>query len=213
MKKIIKNASCLNPPLNFKALKDSENTLLKHRCLDYYKDMLLFHDGGYFFNNALHLFSASSMERHQSIFLINNHINGLYGKMVDKYYFFAEDVFGNLFGFYENTIVLFSIDSGEIEPIAQSLEDWYGLISSEPQYYTGYEILQGDVSAIIESLKTGHRLGAIFPFTLGGGYNMDNLALLPTIANLEANASICAQIKHLPDGKEVTITPVNVPKK
>lgn len=213
MNLILGKSSHLSFPVNPSDLKTKEKALLMQKCAAYYSDLVAFHDGGYFYNNALHLFSASSTESHENIFARNSLVGSLYENVADKYFFFAEDVFGNLFGFYDAAVVLFSIDSGEIETIAASLEDWYQLITSEPEYYTGFTVLQSGIFADSEKLKEGYRLGAIFPFVLGGDYSPDNLVLLPTFENLKANAVIYAQIAHLPDGTEVTINPVNISQK
>lgn len=56
---------------------------------------------------------------------------------IPELFFFAEDIFGGQFAIFNNTIVSFDPETGEIEEISDSLEGWAKEILSDYDYLTG----------------------------------------------------------------------------
>ena len=104
---------------------------------------LLWKRNGFFaFGPALHVFPCESSER--SIGLVEWNMPGLwkqeYLSFVDPGLCFAEDIFGNQFSIKDGSIKYFQIETGEMKPIAPSVEKWAELILSEDRLWTGWPI-------------------------------------------------------------------------
>jgi len=163
------------------------------------------YNGGYFYNNSLLIFGLSNKEEQFNIIHMNNILNKNYKNIVNNLYFFAQDIFGNLFAFDNKNIVFFNIETGEREVIADDFKSWLLILYDDLDYYTG-ESLTEELKHIEKiQLIQDKRLCPKYPFVLGGEYEMDNLILKTYIDNILYNSSIAKQIDNLPDGSKVKI--------
>ena len=118
--------------------------------------------------------------------------------------FFAEDAFGCQFGFYENQIYFFDPETGEIEFMCKSFDEWCDLIVSEYKQYTGYQLMC-EWQMANAPITLGHRLCPKLPFVLGGQYEVDNLYSINALQGMLLRSSIATQIRDLPDGSEIQL--------
>ena len=175
---------------------DGDNTYLK---------FISEHNGGYFFNNSLHLFGTDSEAIYHDLLYRNNFFKMNYGNMVENLFFIGEDLFGNAFAFEEKSICLFNIETGEKEILASDFKAWLLLLKNDLDYLTGVSFTKNLSESEIASLAKGKRLSAKYPFVLGGAYAAENLAFKSFEENLEYNSLIAKQIKDLPDGAQIKI--------
>lgn len=160
-------------------------------------------NGGYFFNNALHLLGSNDRDVDFDIFVFNHFVKDIYKSKVEGFFFFAEDLFGHLFAFRDSKVFLFFIDAAEYKFVADCFEDWVNIVMDDPDYYLGYTFVQNADPQTIKKLGEGYRMGATMPFVLGGAYNMENLRLKNYKENLEFSAFIAHQISDVPDGTPI----------
>ncbi|MGU9937380.1 SMI1/KNR4 family protein [Empedobacter brevis] len=177
---------------NFKFINDIE-----------YKKFIIDSNGGYFFKNSLHFYSFEDKFDYNSIIFLNNFIKKIYPKYSDNIFFIGEDIMGNLFGFENDSVIFFNIESAEKEIIATSFISFIKELLDDLEYFTGYSFIQDNIME--DKLAYGERLGAKFPFILGGNYDSDNFILKNTLENLDYCSSIANQINNLPDGTKVNI--------
>lgn len=169
-----------------------------------YIEYLKIKNGGYYFNNAIHVYGFSDSIKHHDLYYINKLIKSSFEDMSEGY-FFGEDLFGNLFGFHEGKIIFFDIETAEIEVIADSFLIWADLVLSEVDYYCAPTLIDQITIENVKSLSRGYRISAILPFVLGGEYKLENLVLKNFEENISFNASIAKQIKNKPDGEQYVL--------
>lgn len=168
-----------------------------------YDDYLNTTNGGFYFENALHLYGISPAYSHHDIDYIHELINKLYGELSNALFFFGEDLFGNQFAFSAEGIVLFNIETAERKYLASNFLEWVTILEGDLNAITGRSLVPTD--AIFE-LAWGKRLCPKLPFILGGDFKMENLVLKGFEENFGFNASIAKQIHELPDGTKFKIT-------
>ena len=201
VKKLIENKSfAFMDPLSIKNRYDAIEKITDKEYSLFLKE----NNGGYFFKNAIHIYGTSENYLYHDILFINRLIHDLYGKLALGF-FFAEDVFGNLFGFIDKNIIYFNIETAEKTKIADSFTDWAAVLIENIDYYTAYSFLETLDAVSIKQLTEGKRLSPKMPFILGGEYELKNLMLKDYRKNLMFNASIAIQIHDLPDGTKVKI--------
>ena len=161
-------------------------------------------NGFYAFESALHVFAAASFEREMTLSRWNSHglrRNG-YGGLAEGCLFFAEDVFGNQFCIRDGQVGSFDAETGQVEAVAGSLEEWAGLILGDYDLHTGYRVAH-HWQKQHGPLPVGKRLGLKRPLTLGVDYAMENLYAVDAIEGMRFKADVARQIKDLPDGTRV----------
>lgn len=184
---------------------DSENSFYtKIEDLNYQK-FIYENNGGYFFNNSIHMFGVSRESIYHDSETINNYISKLYKNISTGLLFFAEDLFGNLFSYDTKGVVYFNIETGEKEFLCDDFISWCELLQDDLEYYTGSALIKEMSNDQVIKLGLGYRLSAKYPFVLGGDYDLNNLYLKGQFENLQYNASIANQIYNLPDGEKIKI--------
>ncbi len=191
-----------NQSLRIEAQTESPPPIVKDLS---YRDYLRSYNGGYYFDNSLHLFGLRATNKWNDFVQMNALISNLYGDLLDISYSFGEDIFGNLFGQSAEGCVMINIESGEIEHLAKNFEQWVTVLLDDVNYLTGHALTEELEVNEIEDLGNGFRLCPKYPFILGGDYLMDNLYLKFFSENLEYNSSIAHQIINTPEGKEVNL--------
>lgn len=78
-----------------------------------YLDFLETHNGGFYYHQALHLYSAITVNSIPNITDMNILLFSQYEQIVKDLTFFGQDIFGNQFAFEKNKILYFNIESGE----------------------------------------------------------------------------------------------------
>lgn len=170
-----------------------------------YFEYIKSYNGGYYFLSSLHLYGINRDFTYHDIYYMNDLISSAYQKLIKGLYFFAEDIFGNLFAFsLDNNIVFFNIETAEKEVIASGFTNWQETVIKEAAYYTGKQFVEEDVT-LIEPLMHGKRYCPKLPFILEGKYIADNLVLKSFEENLKFSSDIAHQVYNTPDGEKFTI--------
>lgn len=172
-----------------------------------YRSFLGEYNGGYFYQRALHFYGFDKTTNYHDILPINASIQKLYSNFsfANGFFSFGCDALYNQYGFYNGSIVMLDIYSGEAEEISGSFNDFIVKLENESNYYTAkpllaeYELRNG-------KLANGERLAAVIPFPLGGEFDIANLYTLPQDKLLEFAASIANQLKDLSDGSNVILS-------
>lgn len=170
-----------------------------------YLDFLRIFNGGYFFDNALHIFGVAKETPYHDLNYINNLFQILFGDLAKDIWFFAEDIFGNPYGFHNDEIILFNLETSDKEVIANDFSGWLNEIDSDLDYYTGQSLAKELSKEDKFQLAYGKRLGAKYPFVMGGEYAIENLTLKDFENNIDYNSSIAKQIVNLPDGSSIKL--------
>jgi hypothetical protein len=121
----------------------------------------------------------------------------------DELLFFAEDVFGHPFALSPNGVVTLDLETGDIEPVADSLEGWAGKIHEEPNLWTGWSLAH-EWQESYQAIPLGYRLAPRRPFVLGGEYLLNNMVLVRDEDAQIARARLAEQIQTAPDGQLVS---------
>ncbi|WP_052496468.1 SMI1/KNR4 family protein [Pedobacter lusitanus] len=165
-------------------------------------------NGGFFFRNSLQVYSLDDVNDYNNIMIINKYMETNYSNMLEGEFFFAQDIFGNQFGFSTKGIVFFNIETGEKEYVAERFNDWIDLIFNDLEYYSGVVILE-----LWDSKKThinyNERLCPIIPFVVGGEYEIENLYAGSFPNYILANANIANQVYNLPEGTDIQLKPID----
>lgn len=167
-----------------------------------YAEFMEVSNGGFFYNKSLHMYSSSVLHEEHNITQLNSIIQDLYGELIKNSFFFGQDLFGNQFGFLDNHIILFNIETGDIETLCNSFYDWLELLQEDGDYLTGESLLL-DWEKIHDSLNVSNRLCPKKPFVVGGEYKAENLSPLQIVENLSYNSELAKQIHNLPDGTPI----------
>jgi hypothetical protein len=161
-------------------------------------------NGFYAFESALHVFPACQKEGVMDLEKWNDPSLWIkhYGDMALGTVFFAEGIFGDQFGIRESGIVRFEAETGLMEPIASSLEQWARLILKDYKYQTGYPLAHKWQQAH-GPLPVGHRLVATRPFVLGGDFDVHNLFALEAVKAMRYHADLAMRIRDVPNGAKI----------
>lgn len=169
------------------------------------KALLRARNGFYAFESALHVFPAGPAGGTELTLRQWNSPNLWrfeYGELVEGAFFFAEDAFGNQFCAREDCIYSFEAETGELNVLADDLEEWARRVLKEYDMLTGYPLLR-QWQEKNGALPAGMRLMPKIPFVLGGEYSLANLYPLGAVSAMRSRGNLARQIKDLPDGTQV----------
>lgn len=160
-------------------------------------------NGFYAFESALHVFPAAA-DAQTDIGRWNapSLWRCTYRDLAEGCLFFAEDIFGVQFCFFEGNIWTFDPETGAKDFVAANLSDWAGLVLSDYEMLTGYPLAR-DWQATHGPIAPGRRLVPKIPFVLGGEYDLENLHALDAVRGMRLRGELAIQIRDLPDGASV----------
>jgi hypothetical protein len=163
-------------------------------------------NGFFAFESALHVFPVASACTEMTFQSWNapGTWKYVYDELVDDIMFFAEDVFGDQFGISHEGLVLFRSETGEIEPVAASLEEWACQMLVDFENLTGWRIAH-EWQLAHGPIAKGMRLTGKTPFVLGGSYELANLYAADSVSVMRLRGDIYRQIRHLHDGAQVKL--------
>jgi hypothetical protein len=139
-----------------------------------------------------------TLSRWNSFGLWRNQYRGL----ADNKLFFAEDACGNQFCIHAGRIDFFDAETGGVEPVAKSFDEWAEKILAEYEPLTSYPLIhQWQIEK--GPVPIGQRLMLKRPLVLGGNYALDNVFATEAIEGMRLRGHIATQIKDLPDGTQV----------
>ena len=173
-------------------------------------------NGFYAFDSALHVFpfTEDCKEGRQDVICWNDCTTWkhAYPEKIDSMFCFAEDIFGYQFCIFRKHIGRFDPETGDVEVIAGTIEEWATLICSDVNVQTGYPVARAwkESKGII---KTGYRLVPIYPFvTSQGSYQLTNLYECKAVKGMLSRADFAKQISNVPDGERIKIVPAHYRK-
>lgn len=171
-------------------------------------EMLALRNGFYAFESALHVFPStdSSSLAQMGIQAWNDHQlwRNWYEARTDGLLFFAEDILGVQFAIRGNDIVTFNPESGEIEWLTASIEDWVKAILTDYEELTGFPLAHA-WQVVHGPIPNGKRLVPKVPFILGGKYEVANLFAMDALEGMRYRGELWQQIRNLPDGAQVRL--------
>lgn len=161
-------------------------------------------NGFHAFESALHVFPSGSGEAHLSSQQWNSHElwRAEYEDVADECWFFAEDVFGGQFFVNSDGFGLFDPETGSMEHLCRTLEEWSSRLLQDFDYLTGYSVAH-TWQQRHGTLGPGIRLVPKTPFVCGGTFSIDNLSAMDAVKGMRVRANLARQIRDLPDGAQI----------
>ena len=175
--------------------------------------MLAIKNGFYAFESALHVFpfTAENWFENQDLVRWNTPSTWRqpYGEATRGLLAFAEDIFGYQFSSYNDRVVRFDPETGDVEDLCATVEEWATLIYEDFNVQTGY-LVAHEWQAAKGSIQPGNRLVPIYPFISSqGSYNLSNLYEVNAVKGMLSRADFARQIKNVADGSKVKRVPAN----
>ncbi|HLX14125.1 MAG TPA: hypothetical protein VKS24_02830 [Bradyrhizobium sp.] len=161
-------------------------------------------NGFFCFESALRFFPSETSRSSWGVTDWNKHDlwKADYDGLADDIFCFAEDLFGRQFVVFEGKIGAFEPETGNVEFVASSLEQWASKILQDCNYMTGYS-LGHEWQLDHGPLHQRHRLMARQPFVLGGEYSATNFASTDSLQMMKNLGNLARQIRDLPDGAQI----------
>jgi hypothetical protein len=127
-----------------------------------------------------------------------------YDDLTNECLFFAEDIFGNQFAIRDEHVVAFDAETGVIEPIASSMEEWGARMMADWSQLSGFPLAHA-WQKLNGPIPEGSRLVPRIPFVMGGAFSIENLHVLDAVRGMRWRGDIAVQIRDLPDGASVNL--------
>lgn len=129
---------------------------------------------------------------------------GVYGDDLNGVVLFAEDLFGCQFGVSRDGVVSFNPESGEVEFLAATIEEWAARLLGDFEVMTGHPLAH-DWQTRHRSLAPGERLFPVVPFVLGGDFTVDNLRPAADVKGIRFYAELFRATSQVPDGGQLRV--------
>ena len=177
-----------------------------------YASLLGLKNGFYAFAEALHVYAYSQTDRYNEQEVVTWNKVSLWKRAYEltegEPFAFAEDIFSYQFCFDAGRVASFDPETGELEPLCGTLNEWATLMLTDPETHLGYETAR-EWSKIKGSLRRGERLVPVYPFiTSEGSVDLTNLYPVEALKGMLSRADFARQIKTVPDGQQVEIVPL-----
>ncbi|HYG66901.1 MAG TPA: hypothetical protein VD838_04550 [Anaeromyxobacteraceae bacterium] len=168
--------------------------------------MLAAKNGFFAFESSLHVFPAGPTVHGYDLATWNDPRGwrAAYPDLPADLLLFAEDVFGIPFCCGEAGVQRFDPETGALEQLATTLEDWAALVLAEFAFQTGHPLAHA-WQVKHGPLAPTQRLAPKVPFVLGGAYELDNLYAADALESMRFRADLARQIRDLPDGARVKL--------
>lgn len=171
------------------------------------KDLLSERDGFYAFEGALlvrpmhdtsdvlGLISWNSFDLWKSEY-VDIHVE------LQRYTFFAENIFGEQFFLADSSVGQFDPETGENHKIADSLDSWAGKLLRDCNYLTGHGIAH-EWQERRGRLANGMRLIPKIPFILQGEFDVSNLVAKPELDAIIIRSQLASKLSGLKNGETI----------
>jgi len=127
-----------------------------------------------------------------------------YNGSADLVLCFAEDVFGNQFSLMHSRVVLFGVETGEIEDFSESVEGWAASVLNDYDFVVGHTFAH-DWQKSNGALPGRHRLCPITPFVAGGEYALENLRASEAVDLMRTFGEFAQTIRGQADGSTLQL--------
>ena len=162
--------------INKQKPKFDDNIYLAGSLENELKSLLSLKNGFYAFESALHVFPSHTFKN--EIGLVDWNKKNLwkysYNYILDDCLCFAEDIFGGQFCIKDNKIHILDPETGDLEFLANHLEDWAKILLLDYHHLTGYTLAK-EWQECYGPLHSGERLLPKKLFVAGGKFIIDNL--------------------------------------
>jgi hypothetical protein len=168
------------------------------------KEILTRKNGFFCFEQALRFFPTETTETSWGFLEWNSPSlwKDEYRGLADNVFCFAEDIFGNQFGISNSSVCFLNAETGDMETIACSIEEYIEKLLSDFNYMTGYQFAH-EWQEYCGCLSGRHRLLPKKPFVLGGDYDLSNLVALDSVRVMKTLGNLASQIHDLPEGAQI----------
>ncbi len=167
-------------------------------------------DGFFAFEGALHVRCWATIGAEIGVADWNDQALWRFGyeHLGEEWLCFAEDTFGGQFAIRQGSVAMLDPETGEVAPMASSIEDWAQQILQDHEVHTGWPLAH---AWQVENgpLPPGRRLIPKVPFILGGEFVVENLYDADTVLSLQYRAEFAHQIAEVPDGTSVRLRSVD----
>lgn len=162
-------------------------------------------NGFFCFESALRFFPSTTVEFFSwgtSDWNSSSLWKAAYRGIADDIFCFAEDVFGRQFVVNDEKISVFDPETGNLEMMASSLEEWASIVLLDFRQLTGHPLAH-QWQTVHGPLRPRDRLIPKRPFVLGGEFLIENLAALDSVRVMKSLGNLASQIHDLPDGAKI----------
>jgi hypothetical protein len=127
---------------------------------------------------------------------------GEFGDLASGLTFFAEDAFGNQFGWNGERIVRLAAESGRQEPMGKHPRAWWQILNSDPDAWA-VAWLHDEWVASHGSVPLAMHLAPTIPFVLKSEPIVENLFVVNRWENMSFKASLATHLRDAPPGTKV----------
>lgn len=161
-------------------------------------------NGFFAFESALRFYSSVSTDSSRGISEWNRPAlwKDDYRGLANDIFCFAEDLFGGQFCVSDRGVCTFSPETGDIEVIGSTIEEWAAAILKDYNVLTGYPLAHA-WQADNRPLKDRERLIPRIPFVTGGTFRVANMVALDSVRVMKNLGNLARQIHGLPDGAKI----------
>jgi hypothetical protein len=161
-------------------------------------------NGFFCFESALRFFPSTTVESSWGISEWNSPElwKADYRGLADEAFCFAEDIFERQFVIHERKVSVFEPETGDLEFLANSLEEWAARLLLDYNQMTGHAVAH-NWQSVHGPLPPRHRLMAKTPFVLGGNSSPQNLVAMDSVRIMKNLGNLAHQLHDLPDGMQV----------
>lgn len=161
-------------------------------------------NGFFCFESALRFFPSTTVEFSWGTSDWNSSSlwKAAYGGIANDIFCFAEDVFGRQFVVNGEKISVFDPETGDLEIVAPSLEEWASIMLLDFRQLTGHPLAH-QWQTVHGPLHPRDRLIPRTPFVLGGEFSIENLEALDSVRVMKNLGNLASQIHDLPNGAKI----------
>lgn len=116
--------------------------------------------------------------------------------------FFAEDAFGNQFGWDGERIVRFAAESGRQDPMGEAPREWWQILNNDPDAWALAWLHDGWVASRGPVPPATH-LAPKIPFVLKSDPAIENLFVVDRWQNMSFKASLATQLRDAQPGTKI----------
>lgn len=158
------------------------------------------------YDDALHVFPACAPSSGPNLVQWNSPLGwrNAYGRLLDGYLCFAQDVFGNQFAMNDGVVYRVECETGEMKKIAEGLENWVQWVLDDVDFTTGRPFARLWKEEHSDWSSSGERLVPKLPFVLGGGFDTSNFYSYDAEKAMKAYGDLALQLQDVPDGSLVS---------
>src|SRR4051812_41809635 len=127
---------------------------------------------------------------------------GEYGELAGGLTYFAEDAFGNQFGWSGSQIERLAAESGQRTPVGGNPREWWEQINRDPDQWA-VAWLHDEWVEERGPVGLNRHLAPKIPFVLGSDATIDGLFVVDRWEDMSFKASLATQLRDAPPGAKV----------